>query len=232
MARRQRHVGHVTGVPGRDDQAAAVWRPADLFDEIRDLVDLADDRRAVRPPVDLREVAPLVAVDRPEVAVFIRPFVPDRDTVFLEVADVRIAREEPEQLMHDRTQMQLLGRDQREPLGQRIAALHPEIRCCARPRPVGRGHALIEHRLQRIQILPHRCLRLTCAPGGPGAGPHHMLGLALRQPLPADSALTARPPAPYRFAQAGIAGLVLGHAGRQRSPRPPKEGGGATTHVL
>jgi hypothetical protein len=58
------------------------------------------------------------AIDRPEIAVFVGPFVPDRNAVFLEIGDIGLALQEPQQLVDDRLEMQLLGREDRKALGQ------------------------------------------------------------------------------------------------------------------
>jgi len=60
----------------------------------------------------------LPSVDRPELTLFVRPLVPDADAVILEIFDVGVAGEEPEQSVNDRLEMQLLGRRQREAFGQ------------------------------------------------------------------------------------------------------------------
>ena len=90
----------------------------DLRDHVRELVDV--------PAAGRRPRAPLVAVDRPELAVRVGPFVPDRDAVGLEVGDVRLAAQEPQELVHDRLRVHLLGREQREPARQVEAHLVAE----------------------------------------------------------------------------------------------------------
>ena len=102
-----------------------------------------------------RKTPPLMAIDRAEVTVLIGPFVPDANAIFLEVADVRVAREEPQKFMHDGFQMQLLRRHQRETIGHPVALLHPEMRDRPRSRAVGRGHPLLQHFAQRIMVLFH-----------------------------------------------------------------------------
>jgi hypothetical protein len=52
---------------------------------------------------------------RAQFSALIRPFVPDAHAMFLQIPDVRIAGQKPQQLMDDRFQMQLLGRDQGKP---------------------------------------------------------------------------------------------------------------------
>ena len=56
----------------------------------------------------------MLAVDGAELAVRVGPLVPDPDAVTVQRAHVRVAGEEPEQLVDDRFQVQLLGRQQRE----------------------------------------------------------------------------------------------------------------------
>src|SRR3546814_16428391 len=60
----------------------------------------------------------LRAIDRPEVAFVVGPFVPDAHAMALQVGDVGVPREEPQQFMDDRLEMQLLGGQQREALGE------------------------------------------------------------------------------------------------------------------
>jgi hypothetical protein len=48
-----------------------------------------------------RPGAPLLAVDRAEIAVLVGPFVPNPHAVVVEVFDVGVAGQEPEQLMND-----------------------------------------------------------------------------------------------------------------------------------
>ena len=120
MAGRQRHAIHVGHVPGANDQAPRVGIGADLLQQLRDLVDVAS--------VGRRPAAPLVAVDRAEVAVRVRPLVPDRDAVGLEVRDVGVAAQEPEELVHDGLRVHLLRRQQRKPARQVEAHLVAEHR--------------------------------------------------------------------------------------------------------
>ena len=75
MARRQRHFVHVGHVPGTDDESARIRITLDLLDHLTDLINVA--------PVRRRPTAPLVAVDRPQLAIFVGPFIPDADLVLL-----------------------------------------------------------------------------------------------------------------------------------------------------
>lgn len=58
----------------------------------------------------------MIAVDRTQITLLICPFVPDRNTVFLQIGNVRIALQEPQQFVDNGTQMQFLCRDDRKPI--------------------------------------------------------------------------------------------------------------------
>src|SRR3546814_4430562 len=81
-----------------------------MVEDQGDLVDVAAVRR--------RPGAPLRAIDRAQLALRVGPVVPDADAVALQVGDVGVALEEPQQFVDDRFQVQLLGGQQREALGQ------------------------------------------------------------------------------------------------------------------
>src|SRR3954469_1222598 len=146
VAGRQRHLVDVGRVPGADDVAAGVGAAAQVLDQALDLVDLAT--------VGGAPVAPLVAVDRAEVAAFIGPFVPDGDAALLEPLDVGVAAQEPEELVDDALQVQLLGREHREALAQSEAQLPAEDREGAGTGSVCLARAVGEDVAQQIQVLP------------------------------------------------------------------------------
>src|SRR6478672_1396766 len=120
MAGRKRHLVDIGGIPRGDDQPSREWVFRDLLKQPSDLVD--------RAAVGLGPGAPLPAVDRAELALLIRPFIPYRDAVFLEIGDVGVPFEEPQKLVDDRLQMQLLRRNKREALRKVEAHLVPENR--------------------------------------------------------------------------------------------------------
>src|SRR5262249_40034940 len=120
VARGQRHPFDVGRVPGGDDEAARIRIAPDRFDDARHLVD--------GPTVRPRPRTPLPAVHRPEVAMFIGPFVPDRHPMIVEILDIGIAGEEPEQLVDDRLEVELLGRRQRKAQAEVESHLFPEYR--------------------------------------------------------------------------------------------------------
>ena len=98
-------------------------------------------------------MAPLVTVDRAELAVFIGPFVPDLHAALLQPAHVGVAGDEPEQLVDDRLQVQFLGREQREAPGEVEAHLRAEDRQGPGAGPVGLPGATREHMREEIEVL-------------------------------------------------------------------------------
>ncbi len=83
MAGCQGHFVEIGWIPRRNDVAARKWIALDVLDDVGDLID--------RLAIGRLPGAPLLAVDRAQIAVFIGPFVPDADAVFFEISDVRIA---------------------------------------------------------------------------------------------------------------------------------------------
>src|SRR6185503_7169588 len=144
VAGRQRHAIDVCRVPGRNDMAARIRPGGDVPDEVLDLVDF--------PPIGRAPVAPLVAVDRAELALVVGPFVPDGDAVLLQPAHVGVAAQEPEQLVGDRLEVQLLGGEQREAFAQVEAQLPAEERQRAGAGAVGLARAALQHLAQQLQV--------------------------------------------------------------------------------
>ena len=62
------------------------------------------------PAASVGPVAPLIAVDWPQVAVFVRPFVPDADAGLLERFYVRLPTYEPQKFMNNRFDVELFRR--------------------------------------------------------------------------------------------------------------------------
>src|SRR5205085_10949157 len=117
-----------TWVPGRHDLPARISVLADQLDQVRDLVDT--------PAISCFPVTPLLPIDWSQIAVLIRPLVPDADVAILQPVDVGVASDEPENFDNDRAQVQLLGRQQRETLGEIEPHLRPEPRQRPRTGPV------------------------------------------------------------------------------------------------
>ena len=145
VAGRQRHAVHVGRVPGADQVAARVGLFLQGIDHALDLVDLAARGRA--------PVAPLVAVDRAQLAVLVGPLVPDRHAALLQPFHVGVAAQEPQQLQDDRLEVQFLGGEQREAAGQVEAQLAAEHRACAGAGAVALGCAAFEDFREQIQVL-------------------------------------------------------------------------------
>src|SRR5262249_2958415 len=119
----------------------------DLFDHPADLVYRLAAGPMPRPP--------LSAVDRTELSVCVRPLVPDSHPVLVEVADVCVSSQKPEQLVDDRLQMKLLRSQQRETFAEIEPHLIAKGRKGAGPGAVALWRALREDVLDEIQILPH-----------------------------------------------------------------------------
>ena len=154
----ERHPVEVGRVPGRDDQAAGIGIAADLAQHPGDLIDGA--------AAGLLPGAPLLAVDRAEVAGLVRPLVPDRHAVRPQGGHVGVPREEPEQFVNDRAQVQPLGGDQREARRQVEAHLMAEHRERAGAGAVLLDGAHVEDAPEQVVISVHRpFLRAGAAPG-------------------------------------------------------------------
>ena len=147
VAGRQLHVRYVGHVPGRDDHAARVRIVPDLVHHLRNLVDVFAIRR--------RPAAPLVAVDRAQVAVGVGPLVPDGDAVFLQVGDVGRALQEPQQLVDDGLQVDLLGRQEGETLLQVEAHLVAEDGQGAGAGAVRLDGAMLFYMAHEFEVLAH-----------------------------------------------------------------------------
>src|SRR3954470_11812348 len=110
MTRWQRHRRDLGWIPCANNQAAAVWIRSDLRDDVINLIDPF--------AVWAAPIRPLRSINAPEVALRIRPFIPDRDARFVERTNVRVAAQKPKQLVDDRLQVQLLRCQERKILPQ------------------------------------------------------------------------------------------------------------------
>src|SRR6266576_3452015 len=104
---------------------------------------------------------PLLAVNRPQVAVLVGPFVPDGHLIFLQVTNVSLTAKEPQQFVDDRAQMQLLRREQREIILQGKARLRAEDGIRAGTRAVGLELSVLQNVSQQLKILDHAGENLT-----------------------------------------------------------------------
>jgi hypothetical protein len=147
MAGGQRHARQVRRVPCRHHEAPRVGIAPDLLEQPRDLVDGAAVGRGPR--------APLRAVNGAQLALLVRPFVPDADAVLLQVAHVGAALQEPEQLVDDAFGVDLLGREQGEARAQVEAHLVAEDRKRAGAGAVGLARAVLEDVAQQLEVGLH-----------------------------------------------------------------------------
>lgn len=140
-------VGQVLDVPAVEQDATAVGVGLEGVNHIVDLVD--------RAAVLGRPGGPLLAVDRAQVAVFGGPFVPDAHAVFIEPFDVGVAAQHPDQLVGDAFEVQLLGGQQREAVGQVVPILASEHGLGAGAGAVALGQAIGHDVVQQFEILLH-----------------------------------------------------------------------------
>jgi hypothetical protein len=75
--------------------------------------------------------------------------------MLLEIGDIRVALEKPQKLVHDRFEVQLLGRDQRKALRKIEAHLPAEDGERSGPRPVALGNAVFENVPEKVEIGAH-----------------------------------------------------------------------------
>jgi hypothetical protein len=75
--------------------------------------------------------------------------------VFLQIFDIGIAAQEPEKLIDDGTQMQLLGRHQRKPGIEIEAHLIAKYAQRSGAGTIALGRAVLADVAQEIEVLPH-----------------------------------------------------------------------------
>src|SRR5258705_4013011 len=147
MAGHEPHALELTHVPGADHDAARIRIGLEPLDGLGDLVDGAS--------VGCRPGAPLAAVDRAQLAVRIRPFVPDRDAMLAQSGDVGVAAPDTQQLRHHGAHVDLLGGDQREAAGEIEVHLVAKHRQGAGAGAVILAHALGPDPAHQLQVLFH-----------------------------------------------------------------------------
>ena len=97
-------------------------------------------------------------LDWAKFAVVVSPFVPYRDAMVPEVANVRIALEKPQQLVNDRSEMEFLGRDGREAGSEVESHLIPEDTQGADAGAVTFLDAVVEDMLHQVKVRLHETL--------------------------------------------------------------------------
>ncbi len=150
VARWKRHVLQIRDIPGRDDVPAGIRIGLDRCDHVGQLVDVASVWGGPGPP--------LVAVDRAQVAVGIRPLVPDGDAVGVQPGQVGVAAQEPQQLAEHRPGVHPLSGEQREALAQVEAQLVTKHAQRAGASAVGLLDSGIQNPPKQIKILGISCV--------------------------------------------------------------------------
>ena len=149
----QGHLVDLAWIPSADDVSAAVGIVSQILDDARDLVDFRTFGGAPPPP--------LCAIDGAQVAVCISPLVPDGDAVLLEIADIGISFQEPEKFVNDGAEVELLGSEQREALGEIKALLGTEDREGPRAGAIILPRPVIKHEFQEPQVRSHRNVKAS-----------------------------------------------------------------------
>ena len=167
----ERHLRQIADVPRGYHHAARIRVRLQRLEDLGNLVDVATIPGIPRTPLD--------AVHRAQLAVLVRPLVPDADAIVLEPGHVRRTRQEPQEFADHRLEVHALRRDQREALRQVVAQLRPEHGTRARAGAVTLGGALAHNARQQVLVLAvdgahvSRSARSsTCArPAAPGRRP-------------------------------------------------------------
>src|SRR5438477_7250694 len=103
-------------------------------------------------------VSPLRAVNAAEISFLVGPFVPNRHAVFVEIFDVGVAAQKPEQFVNDRFDVQLLRGQERKSRPARpqvVAGLCTEDRQRAGAGAIGAGLTFFKNEPKKVMILPH-----------------------------------------------------------------------------
>ena len=153
VAGREGHLVDLPDVPGGDEMAAGVGV---VLEAVHEAGDLVDGRSVLGLPG-----APLLSVDGAEFAMFIGPIVPDADAVFLEVGDVGVAFEEPEEFVDDGAEVEFFGGEAGESVPEVEAGLAAEDREGAGAGAVGAFFAMLKDIPEEVEVLLH---------GGEGGG--------------------------------------------------------------
>ena len=91
-----------------------------------------------------------MTVNRTQVAIFISPFVPNRNLVIVQVLDIRIALQKPQQFVYDTALVEFLSRVAREALGKVKAGLAAEHRTSAGASAVRTVYTVIDNIFEKI----------------------------------------------------------------------------------
>ena len=148
VAGRQGHAVHFAWIPGGHYHPPRVGVLPYCAYDLAQLV--------YAPAVRSRPASPLMPVHGTQVPVLIRPLVPDADSVLLEVGDVGVARDEPQQFVDYGLEVDLLGGEQREALLQVKAHLVSEHALGADTGAVVLYGAVFSDVSEQPEVLFHR----------------------------------------------------------------------------
>jgi hypothetical protein len=156
VARQQCHFFQFTHIPGAYQDAARIRIAAQLLHHLSELIDVAS--------VGGRPISPLLAIHGAEFALLVRPFVPDADVMIAQIFDVGVAAQEPQKLINDRPQVQLLGGHQRKAILKVEAHLITEHAQRAGSGAIALGGAVQPDVAQEVEILPHQAFTAAKLP--------------------------------------------------------------------
>src|SRR5690606_24755303 len=147
VTRCQSHFVELADIPCIDDDPARIGIVPERKNRFADLVNCLSFRG--------RPTSPLLAINRSEIPVFIRPFIPYAHAVLVQIANVCIPLQEPQEFINDRLQMQLFGCAQRKSFTQIKPHLMAEDADRPRTRPVRLLDAIVKNMLKEIEVLLH-----------------------------------------------------------------------------
>ncbi len=147
VARRQCHLMDLGRIPRGDQQATTVRVVPDLVHQPFNLV----DRTSVTAP----PIVPLRPIDPAQISVRPGPFVPDGHAPLLQPPHIGLPTQEPQQLVDDGLQVDLLGRHQRKSVRQPVPGLGTEQTVRPGPGPIRLETALLKDQPKEFVIRAH-----------------------------------------------------------------------------
>ena len=143
----QGHGRQVARVPRADNLSAGGGIMLYFRNQGGDLVDMT--------PVRTDPIPPLLAIHWTQIAVLVGPFIPNGNLVLLQIRDIGVAVEKPEQFIDDRAQVELFGGHQRETQSQVKAHLVAKHGQRPNARAVGLFRALVQNAADQVMIRFH-----------------------------------------------------------------------------
>ncbi len=97
-----------------------------------------------------------MAVNRPQFTLLIRPVVPDSNSILIQVTDVRVPCQKPEQLVNNRFRVKFLGRHKGKTTFQIKTHLVSKDASDSGPGTIFLLSSAVENLVQQLQINLHR----------------------------------------------------------------------------